>query len=114
METKDYLISVIIPPVGACKYGCNTRCGAPIGIFWLASTVVLAYGLLTPALDYLIWIGAAMWILSGIWTALTGDSRSAQCSITHTKEKDEYIDDPLLTIERDLKEYEDRNNNWKL
>ena len=35
MRLKPFLTSVLLPPVGACRYGCGTNCAAPVTVFWL-------------------------------------------------------------------------------
>ena len=69
--------SVIVPPVGACRYGCGTSCAAPISVFWLAGVVAMIYSLFggpanVDGIDfYTLGLGAALWLIASVWTLLT-------------------------------------------
>jgi hypothetical protein len=71
------LTSVIIPPMGACRYGCGTSCAAPISVFWLAGVVAIIYSLFggpagAEGVDfYTLVLGVVMWFIASIWTLLT-------------------------------------------
>ena len=77
MGMKRYLTSALMPPVGACRYGCGTSCAAPVTVFWLFGVVSLVYGFLggptgEPGISwYTVWLGCAMWIVAAVWTLLT-------------------------------------------
>ncbi|OOZ40729.1 hypothetical protein [Solemya elarraichensis gill symbiont] len=71
------LTSVIIPPMGAYRYGCGTSCAAPISVFWLAGVVAIIYSLFggpagADGVDfYTLALGVVMWFIASIWTLLT-------------------------------------------
>ncbi len=77
MGMKSYLTSVLVPPVGACRYGCGTNCAAPVTVFWLFGIVSVVYGFLggptsEPGISwYTIVLGLAMWGIAAVWTLLT-------------------------------------------
>ncbi len=77
MGTKRYLTSALMPPVGACRYGCGTSCAAPVTVFWLFGVVSVVYGFLggptgeTGISWYTVWLGLAMWGIAAVWTMLT-------------------------------------------
>ena len=74
---KRLLTSALMPPVGACRYGCGTNCAAPITVFWLFGLVSVVFGLFggptgQPGISwYTIGLGLAMWGISAAWTLLT-------------------------------------------
>ena len=39
-------LSILIPPLAVCRYGCAGCCAAPIGVFWLAGITSIVYGYL--------------------------------------------------------------------
>jgi hypothetical protein len=71
------MTSALLPPVGACRYGCGTSCAAPVTVFWLFGVVSVVYGFLggptsEPGISwYTIGLGLAMWAIAAIWTLLT-------------------------------------------
>jgi hypothetical protein len=77
MVMKSYLTSALLPPVGACRYGCGTNCAAPVTVFWLFGVVSVIYGLLggptaEPGISwYTVGLGFAMWGIAAVWTMLT-------------------------------------------
>ena len=77
MRIKPYLMSAMMPPVGACRYGCGTNCAAPVTVFWLFGIVSVIYGFLGGPTGevgiswYTIGLGLAMWGIAAIWTLLT-------------------------------------------
>ncbi len=77
MVLKSYMTSVLMPPVGACRYGCGTNCAAPVTVFWLFGVVSVVYGFLggptgEPGISwYTVGLGLAMWGIAAIWTMLT-------------------------------------------
>lgn len=77
MGMKRYMTSALLPPVGACRYGCGTSCAAPVTVFWLFGVVSVVYGFLggptsEPGISwYTIGLGLAMWAIAAIWTLLT-------------------------------------------
>ncbi len=74
-KTKRTLISLLIPPLAVCWYGCSRCCAAPIGVFWLTGMGGIVYGLLGgPAgLPTISWttvlLGIGLWGLAFIWAA---------------------------------------------
>jgi hypothetical protein len=77
MHLKSYLTSAVMPPVGACRYGCGTNCAAPVTVFWLFGVVSVVYGFFggpTGAAGIswsTIGLGFAMWAIAAVWTMLT-------------------------------------------
>ena len=77
MSFKSYLTSALMPPVGACRYGCGTNCAAPVTVFWLFGIVSVVYGFLggptsEPGISwYTIGLGLVMWGIAAVWTLLT-------------------------------------------
>ena len=77
MVLKRYVTSVLMPPVGACRYGCGSSCAAPVTVFWLFGMVSVIFGFLggptgEPGISwYTIGLGLAMWAIAAIWTMLT-------------------------------------------
>lgn len=74
---KKTLTSIVIPPLGACRYGCGTACAAPISVFWLAGVVAIIYSLFggptgVAGIDiYTLALGIFMWLIASIWTLMT-------------------------------------------
>ena len=77
MAVKAYLTSVLMPPVGACRYGCGSSCAAPVTVFWLFGLVSVVYGFFGGPMGsedvswYTIALGAAMWLVAAVWALLT-------------------------------------------
>lgn len=69
-------LSVLIPPLAVCRYGCAGCCAAPIGVFWLAGIVSIIYGFIGgPAgLETTSWttvsLGLALWLIAAVWAAM--------------------------------------------
>ena len=74
---KTYITSALLPPVGACRYGCGTNCAAPITVFWLFGVVSVVFGLLGGPTNeaginwYTVGLGFGMWAIAAVWTMLT-------------------------------------------
>lgn len=74
---KSYLTSTLIPPLGACRYGCGTHCAAPITVFWLFGVISVVYGLMGGPTNeagiswYTVGLGLLMWGIAAVWTLLT-------------------------------------------
>ena len=74
---KRILTAILMPPVGACRYGCGSACAAPVTVFWLFGLVSVVYGLLggpmgEPGISWrTIGLGLAMWAISSVWTLLS-------------------------------------------
>jgi hypothetical protein len=77
MILKSYLTSAVMPPVGACRYGCGTNCAAPVTVFWLFGVFSVVYGFFggptaEPGISwYTIALGLGMWAVAAVWTMLT-------------------------------------------
>lgn len=77
MGIKRYVTSALMPPVGACRYGCGTNCAAPVTVFWLFGVVSIIYGLLGGPTGesgiswHTVGLGFAMWGIAAAWTMLT-------------------------------------------
>ena len=74
---KKYLTSALLPPVGACRYGCGTNCAAPITVFWLFGVISVMFGFFggptgEPGISWTtIVLGLVMWGIAAAWTLLT-------------------------------------------
>jgi len=74
---KKYLVAALMPPIGACRFGCGTNCAPPISVFWLFGVISVIYGLLGGPVegDGIHWttvgLGLAMWAIASVWTLLT-------------------------------------------
>ncbi|HHI76921.1 MAG TPA: hypothetical protein ENJ94_07090 [Gammaproteobacteria bacterium] len=74
---KRHITATLIPPVGACRYGCGTSCAAPITVFWLFGVISVVYGLLggptnEPGVSwYTVGLGVVMWGIAAVWTLVT-------------------------------------------
>ncbi len=85
---KKLMLSILVPPAGACRFGCGNSCAAPISVFWLAGVVGVIFGLFGGPLGhdgiswYTVLLGLTMWAISAVWTMLTLGSVNAdrQCS----------------------------------
>lgn len=70
------LLTLLTPPLAACRYGCAGCCAAPIGVFWLTGIVSILYGALWggPAEGtgwQTVVLGFGLWCIAAVWTALT-------------------------------------------
>ena len=74
---KRALLTILTPPVAACRYGCAGCCAAPIGVFWIAAMVSLVYGMIGGPTNlmgpnsYLILLGMVLWGIASVWAAVT-------------------------------------------
>ncbi|MBI1425537.1 MAG: hypothetical protein GC149_19040 [Gammaproteobacteria bacterium] len=105
-------LSILIPPLAVCRYGCAGCCAAPIGVFWLAGIVSIIYGYLGgPAgLETASWttiaLGIGLWLIASVWArmAIRGVNddecqrkRSTVCRMVTPQDKDS---DPLEDIKK--------------
>jgi len=69
-------LSILVPPLAVCRYGCAGCCAAPIGVFWLAGIVSIIYGYLggPASLETASWptimLGVALWIIASVWARM--------------------------------------------
>lgn len=74
---RKFVTSLVIPPVGACRYGCGTNCAAPVTVFWIFGVISVIFGFFGgPAGEtgiswYTISLGLAMWGIAAVWAILT-------------------------------------------
>ena len=74
---KRVLLTLLIPPFAACRFGCAGCCAAPIGVFWLASITSIIYGLLGGPTNLMgpstttVLLGVGMWGVASVWAAIT-------------------------------------------
>ncbi|MCB1725627.1 MAG: hypothetical protein H6959_00435 [Chromatiaceae bacterium] len=74
---KRYLTSALMPPVGACRFGCGSSCAAPVTVFWLFGVVSVIYGFLggptaEPGISwYTVGLGVVMWGVAALWAILS-------------------------------------------
>jgi len=72
-----YILSLLVPPVAVCRYGCAGCCAAPIAVFWLAGLASLTYGYLGGPLElsgvswYTMGLGSILWAIASIWAMIT-------------------------------------------
>ena len=73
-------LSILVPPLAVCRYGCAGCCAAPIGVFWLAGIISIVYGYFggPASLDSVSWttvlLGVVLWTIASVWarTAIRG------------------------------------------
>ena len=74
---KKAVTSIMMPPLGACRYGCGTSCAGPISVFWIAGVVAIIYSLFggptaMEGIDfYTLGLGVVLWVIAAVWTLLT-------------------------------------------
>lgn len=105
-------LSVLIPPLAVCRYGCAGCCAAPIGVFWLAGIVSLIYGYFggPTGLETVSWttvmLGLGLWVIASVWAfmAIRGvkddeckRKRSTLCRMVNSGSDDH---DPLDDIKK--------------
>lgn len=72
-----YILSLLVPPIAVCRYGCAGCCAAPIAVFWLAGIASLIYGYLGGPLDlngvswYTLGLGFVLWGIAALWAMVT-------------------------------------------
>lgn len=106
------LTTLLIPPLGVCRYGCARCCAAPIGVFWISGIGAIIYGVLGgPAgLATVSWatvlLGIALWAVSAVWAMTviknTDDPKCAQkrpsiCQVISPQDND---DNPLNNVKK--------------
>ena len=71
------LLSIFVPPLAVCRYGCAGCCAAPIAVFWLAGIVGIVYGYLGGPAElagiswFTVALGVTLWGIATIWTMTT-------------------------------------------
>lgn len=73
---KATLLTLMTPPLAACRYGCAGCCAAPIGVFWLTGIVSILYGAIWggPAEGtgwQIVMLGIGLWGTAVLWAILT-------------------------------------------
>jgi len=111
---KSMITSMLVPPVGACRYGCGTNCTPAITVFWLFGVVSVFFGLMggpinDPGINwYTVGLGLVMWGIAAVWTLLTLQGvESNQCGEgqgAHGQQQDpaDLADDPLDEVRKSL------------
>ena len=86
------ILTLLTPPVAACRYGCAGCCAAPITVFWLTGIVSIIYGLtggyanlMGPSWDT-VSLGLALWGIASVWSGITIRSASEE-KCAHEKNK---------------------------
>jgi len=109
---KHYLTTLLVPPVGACRYACGTHCAAPVTVFWLFGIVSLAYGFLggptnEPGISWAtVGLGLVMWGIAAVWTLLTMQGVAADRCHSVWSPRDHQVDarldetDPLEEVKK--------------
>jgi len=110
---KRTTLSLFIPPLAVCRYGCAGCCAAPIGVMWFTGIVSIIYGLFGGPADNssISWatvgLGAVLWIIAAIWawTVIRGvndDKADPKCSSNRSSicriVKDDDDSDPMSDI----------------
>jgi hypothetical protein len=105
-------LSILVPPLAVCRYGCAGCCAAPIGVFWLAGIISIVYGYFGgPAeLSTISWttvlLGLGLWTIASVWalTAIRGvkddeckRKRSTVCRVVNPSKDDS---DPMDDIKK--------------
>jgi len=74
---QRYFLSLFIPPLAVCRYGCAGCCAAPITVFWIAGIASFIYGFLGGplGLDTVSWntigLGILLWSIAVVWAMIT-------------------------------------------
>ena len=69
-------LSILVPPLAVCRYGCAGCCAAPIGVFWLAGIVSIIYGFVggPASLNTVSWttvsLGIVLWAIASVWARM--------------------------------------------
>ncbi len=103
---KRAALTLVTPPIAACKFGCAGCCAAPIGVFWITGIVAIVYGMVGGPTHLMgpswttVGLGLALWAIASVWTAITIRSASEEkCAgrknplcdrITRTDESDPF------------------------
>ncbi len=74
---KRVVLTLLIPPLAACRFGCASCCAAPIGVFWVTGIISIVYGLLGgptnlmgPSVNTVL-LGIGLWGIASVWAAIT-------------------------------------------
>ncbi len=109
---RQYIITAISPPIGACCYACGTSCAAPISVFWLFGVVSIIYGFMGGPLGepqiswYTVGLGVLMWLISAVWALLSIKGVETDQCHTLLGNKDRHISprldepDPMDEVKR--------------
>jgi len=74
---KQAVLTILAPPLAACRFGCAGCCAAPIGVFWLTGIVSIVYGFIGGPANLMgpswntVGLGLALWAIATVWAALT-------------------------------------------
>lgn len=85
-----YILSLLVPPIAVCRYGCAGCCAAPIAVFWLAGLSSLAYGYLGGPLGlngiswYTMGLGALLWAIASVWAMITVHNVNTELCLSKT------------------------------
>lgn len=109
---KRTLLTLLVPPVAVCRYGCAGCCAAPIGVMWIAAIVSIIYGFAGgPAgKDMISWatvgLGILLWVIAVVWaiTVVRGvdedkadpkcqKKRSTVCNIVKSDDDNDPVSD---------------------
>lgn len=109
------VLSVLLPPVAAYRYGCMAvSCAAPVSLAWLAGLLCIAYALAGGPFNAagiawgLMFLGGLLWALSVFWTfTLVCSVRTEQQVLTEAdrdrqRRRHEDPADPLEEVDRKL------------
>ena len=76
-EMIKAVLTLVSPPLAACRFGCASCCAAPIAVFWLTGIVSILYGLaggparlMGPSWNTVA-LGVSLWAIASVWAAVT-------------------------------------------
>ena len=82
---RRHLLTLLVPPLAVCRFGCPGCCAAPIAVFWLAGITALVYAFFggpagAPGLSLgTLALGAALWLIAAAWALLTVRTTEEGC-----------------------------------
>jgi hypothetical protein len=82
---KRALLTLLAPPVAACRFGCATCCAAPISVFWITGIVGISYGLIGGPSNLMgpswntVALGLGLWAIAALWATVTVRSADDDC-----------------------------------
>lgn len=74
---KRAVLTLLTPPLAACRFGCAGCCAAPIAVFWITGILGIAYGWVGGPANLMgtswntVGLGALLWGIATVWAAVT-------------------------------------------
>jgi hypothetical protein len=88
------ILTLLLPPLSACKYGCAGLCALPITVFWASGIIGIIYGLngglgIWPGIDWIvIALSVSLILISVVWTYLTiNKAETESCSVDQNQSR---------------------------